>query len=270
MYVCIVRIRLYHIRIHVPIPILYFRNKWNSFWDGFDSAIHSNGALNKIDKYNYLNSLLEGPAARAVQGLTLTEANYGSAIELLKSRFGKPQQVISAHMDKLLHLPNCNPDKSSSFRFVYDKVSIHVRGLELLGVSSKEYGSLLIPIIMTKLPNDLRMRIARETSGDVWKIDEILEILRKEIEAREASERFKVAERQKHHEPSPRKPLPAIGSTLLSQEEGQFKICCVYCNAPHYSASCHTVTDLTKRREILVNTKRCFKCLRQGHEVRDC
>ena len=243
--------------------------KWNSFWDGFDSAIHSNGALNKIDKYNYLNSLLEGPAARAVQGLTLTQANYDSAIELLKSRFGKPQQVISAHMDELLHLPNCNPDKSSSLRFVYDKVSIHVRGLESLGVSSKEYGSLLIPIVMTKLPNDLRMRIARETSGDVWKIDEILEILQKEIEAREASERFKVAERQKHYEPSPRKPLPTIGSTLLSQGEVQFKIRCVYCNAPHYSASCPTVTDLTKRREILVNTKRCFKCLRQGHEVRD-
>ena len=244
--------------------------KWNSFWDGFDSAIHSNGALNKIDKYNYLNSLLEGPAARAVQGLTLTEANYDSAIELLKSRFGKPQQVISAHMDELLHLPNCNPDKSSSLRFVYDKVSIHVRGLESLGVSSKEFGSLLIPIVMTKLPNDLRMRIARETSGDVWKIDEILEILRKEVEAREASERFKVAERQKHYEPSPRKPLPTIGSTLLSQEEVQFKIRCVYCNSPHYSASCPTVTDLTKRREILVNAKRCFKCLRQGHEVREC
>ncbi|CAB4006955.1 G2 M phase-specific E3 ubiquitin- ligase, partial [Paramuricea clavata] len=60
------------------------------------------------------------------------------------------------------------------------------------------------------------------------------------------------------------------GSTLLSQEEVQFKIRCVYCNTPHYSASCPTVTDLTKRREILVNAKRCFKCLRQGHEVRDC
>ena len=218
-----------------------------------------------ISKLNLL-----GLAARAVQGLTLTEANYDSAIELLKSRFGKPQQVISAHMDELLHLPNCNPDKSSSLRFVYDKVSIHVRGLESLGVSSKEFGSLLVPIVMTKLPNDLRMRIARETSGDVWKIDEILEILRKEIEAREASERFKVAERQKHYEPSPRKPLPTIESTLLSQEEVQFKIRCVYCNSPHYSASCPTVTDLTKRREILVNANRCFKCLRQGHEVREC
>ena len=145
--------------------------KWNSFRDRFDSAIHSNGALNKIDKYNYLNSLLEGPVARAVQGLTLTGANYDSAIELLKSRFGKPQQVISADMDELMHLPNCNPDKSSLPRFVYDKVSIHVRGSESLGVSSKEYGSLLIPIVMTKLPNDLQMWIARDTSGDVWKFD---------------------------------------------------------------------------------------------------
>ena len=243
--------------------------KWNSFWDSFDSAIHSNEALSKIDKYNYLNSLLEGPAARAVQGLTLTEANYDTAIELLKSRFGKTQQVISAHMDELLHLPNCGTDKPSSLRFVFDKVRIHVRGLEALGVSSKEYGSLLIPIVMNKLPNDLRMRVARETSGDVWKIDEILEILRKEIEATEASERFKVAERQKHYESLPRKPLPTMGNTLLSQEK-EFKIRCVYCDAPHYSASCPTVTDLAKRREALVNGKRCFKCLRQGHEVRDC
>ena len=135
--------------------------KWRSFWDCFKAAVHSNQAISKIGKYNYLNSLLEGPAARAIQGLALTEANYNNAIELLQARFGKPQQVISAHMDELLRLPSCAGDKSSSLWYVYDKISVHVRGLEALGVSSKEYGSLLIPILMSKLPNDLRMRIAR-------------------------------------------------------------------------------------------------------------
>ena len=134
--------------------------KWRSFWDCFKAAVHSNQAISKIDKYSYLNSLLEGPAARAIQGLALTEANYDNTIELLQPRFEKPQ-VISAHMDELLRLPSCAGDKSSSLRYVYDKISVHVRGLEALGVSSKEYGSLLIPILMSKLPNDLRMRIAR-------------------------------------------------------------------------------------------------------------
>ena len=38
----------------------------------------------------------------------------------------------------------------------------------------------------------------------------------------------------------------------------------------HYSASCQSVTDPAKRKEILSQAKRCFNCLRQGHEVKDC
>ena len=244
--------------------------KWNSFWDSFKSSVHSNEAISTIDKYNYLNSLLEGPAARAIQGLALTEANYESAIQLLQARFGKPQQVISAHMDELLRLPSCTGDKSSSLRYVYDKISVHVRGLQALGVSSKEYGSLLIPILMSKLPSGLRMRIARESKGDTWNIDELLEILRVETEVREASERFKVGEPPKKQSDGPRTYPPSMGKTLLSQESDEFKIRCAFCDAPHYSASCQVVTDAVKRKEILMKAKRCFNCLRPGHGVKNC
>ena len=65
--------------------------KWNSFWDSFRSAIHENTGISTIDKFNYLNSLLEGSAARAIQGLTLTESNYEAAVDILKDRFGKTQ-----------------------------------------------------------------------------------------------------------------------------------------------------------------------------------
>ena len=60
-----------------------------------------------IDKFKYLYSLLEGPASRITQGLSLTVTNYDSAVELLQMRFGNLQQVITTHMDKLLKLPNC-------------------------------------------------------------------------------------------------------------------------------------------------------------------
>ena len=58
--------------------------KWHSFWDSFKSAVRENTTLSAIEKFNYLISLLEGAAYRAVQGLTLTEDNYNSAIELLQ------------------------------------------------------------------------------------------------------------------------------------------------------------------------------------------
>ena len=136
--------------------------KWHSFWDSFKSAVHKNTTLSAIERFNYLISLLEGAAYRAVQGLTITEDNYNSAIELLHERFGKPQQIISAHMDELLKIQGCNDsDRHSSLRYVYDKITVHIRGLASLGVNSAQYGSLLI--VMAKVPSELRLRIARVT-----------------------------------------------------------------------------------------------------------
>ena len=46
------------------------------------SAIHRNKRISNIDKFNYLNSAIEAAAARAIQGLTLTEVNNKSAVKL--------------------------------------------------------------------------------------------------------------------------------------------------------------------------------------------
>jgi len=78
--------------------------RWVSFWDSYESTIHSNFQLSKIDKFNYLQGLLDEAAAHSIKGLTLTEANYDSAIELLQKRF---KQTVAAHMDELIKIPVC-------------------------------------------------------------------------------------------------------------------------------------------------------------------
>ena len=55
--------------------------------------------------------------------------------------------------------------KLSALRYVYDKISVHVRGLTTLGISPEQYSSLLIPVIMSKLPNDIRLEVARRQEG---------------------------------------------------------------------------------------------------------
>ena len=117
--------------------------------------MHENTSISTIDKFNYLNSLLDGAAARTIQGLTLKESNYDSAVSLLQDRYGKPQHIISAHMEKIIKLPACSGEKPLALRYVYDKVNVNIRGLDSLGIRSDHYGSLLIPIIMTKLPQEL-------------------------------------------------------------------------------------------------------------------
>ena len=123
---------------------------WPAFWDSFKSAVHENAEIPTVDKFNYLNSLLEGTALKSIQGLTLTEGHYDSAVGMLKERFGDPQQIISSHMEGLLKIPSCSGDRSCSLRSVYDKIMVNIRGLEALGVTSEQYGSLLIPVIMSK------------------------------------------------------------------------------------------------------------------------
>ena len=78
--------------------------KWMTFWDTFESAVHNNPTLSSIDKFNYLNSLLESAAAEAIAGLTLMSANYEEAIATLRRRFGNKQLIANRHMDLLLNL----------------------------------------------------------------------------------------------------------------------------------------------------------------------
>ena len=82
--------------------------------------------MSPIDKFNYLGTLLEDEASRAIQGLPLTNA-YNVAIEILKDRFGKPQTIVTAHMDDLLKLPSLGSNcRVKDLNAVLDQLTIHV------------------------------------------------------------------------------------------------------------------------------------------------
>ena len=77
--------------------------KFTAWWDSFDSVIHQN-ELNDVDKFQYLRSLLAGEALNAITGLPPTSENYSHAIDILKSRFGKKDVMITSHMDEILKI----------------------------------------------------------------------------------------------------------------------------------------------------------------------
>ena len=171
------------------LPLLNGKiTEFQTFWNIFENTVHKNTSLSIIEKFNYLYTQLEGPALLVIKGLALTEENYQNAIDILKQRFGNTQVIISAHMDEMLKLPDCSTGRVCDLRRVYDKINVHVRGLEALGVKPGQYGSLLIPVIMSKLTPELRVQIARKTSNQLWKINDILTIIQMELQALEVSE----------------------------------------------------------------------------------
>ena len=239
--------------------------------------VHNNEEISSIEKFNYLFSYLEGDAARSIQGLALTNANYSVAVDLLKERFGQPQLIIAAHMDELLKLPSLSSNcRVREIRSTLDRLNIHVRGLDTLGVSAQQYGSLLTPVVMSKLPPDIRLIITRRKPGEVLDLSEIIDMLKAEVEAREASASLKPNEHS--HESKRQWDRPqssgvkniATGAFLNNSTTQSGNITCVYCLKQHYSASCTEVIDIGKRREILMRDHRCFLCLRKGHRAANC
>ena len=59
---------------------------WQSFWDQYSVAIHTNSSLSDIEKFNYLRSYLTETTGECITGLSLTSANYQKAVEILKER----------------------------------------------------------------------------------------------------------------------------------------------------------------------------------------
>ena len=71
-----------------------------------------------------------------------------------------------------------------------------MRGLESLGVKAEQYGSFLIPVIMSRLPAEVRLHVARVSTKDVWEINELLKVIQAEVEAREMSDTMKMQEKK--------------------------------------------------------------------------
>ena len=161
-------------------------SKWTFFWDSFEASVHKNESLNAIDKFNYLNSLLERSAAEAISELSHGASNYEEAIDILKARFGNKQQIVNRHMEILLNLDSVTSHYHvRSLRQLHDTVESNVRSLKSLGVSRESYGGLQSSILMNKLPQEFRLAITREMGDDDWQLDQLLDIFKRELEAGE-------------------------------------------------------------------------------------
>ena len=83
--------------------------------------------MDNVVKCSYLKVHLEGVAVDSIAELKVSNATYGKAIKLLKSRFGDDQIIISTHMDKLLNIPDLESlNGIKKLREMCDRIETHV------------------------------------------------------------------------------------------------------------------------------------------------
>ena len=95
---------------------------------------------------------------------------------------------IQVNMDSLLNLQYSLNETIAHLKQVFDNINLHFLCLESLRAKKENYGSLLIMIIIKRMPKDIALQVSSETKSDIWSMKDILEIILKEIEARETCE----------------------------------------------------------------------------------
>eukprot|EP00794_Sanderia_malayensis_P001256 gene1256-biopygen483 len=276
------------IKVNLPkLELKKFEGKiyeWQEFWDGYASAIHENEQLASVDKFKYLKSLLEEPARGVIKGIPITEANYELAVTLLEKRYAKPSIIQREHINQMINIqPVFSERNVTKLRLLYDKVETHFRGLEAQEVDQTSYSSIVVPVILDKIPENVRYNMIRSSSSDhlEWNMKEMLTALERELVIREShTSPFKsstsstsqgTGSQQEKGWLRPKREQGFEGTANALLATKNFKKKCVFClEEDHASEDCQKVKDISERKSILKKFARCFNCLNSGHRSFQC
>ena len=150
-------------------------------------------------------------------------------------------------------------------------------------MTGDQYGVILTPLILSRLPQDVRLEWAREGEGRESDLDWLLTFLASEINRRERSQSFR--DTTTTHDPvvttceeKVRSARKASASTLHvhSSASGSedVHVSCDMCGVKGHTAErCWNLTKLStvsERRSKVQMCGLCFRCLRRDHVAKDC
>ena len=153
-----------------------------------------------------------------------------------------------------------------------------------MNVETTTYGSLLIPVLNERIPDDLRMVISRKFGARIWTMDEMLQYFNEELQAKERCVSYKKPDDTRERRNKSEKLDEFSAANLHSQSERkndrntisksnfgkEDDRKCVYCGNSQVPSRCKIVTNPLSRIAILRRKARCFLCLNFSHRAYEC
>ena len=150
-----------------------------------------------------------------------------------------------------------------NLRKLLDQAESSVRNTKSLKVETNLYRQLQVPLLKEKLPNDLTLRIACEIENDVWLLDDMLGILKKEVERQERSILVRKSLLIKINRVN--MITQVLHCLVLKIEQIKSHVFCGLLN--HKSIKCLKVSNPAARKEICKKSTLCFICFDKNHNA---
>ncbi|XP_077867313.1 uncharacterized protein LOC144356396 [Saccoglossus kowalevskii] len=189
--------------------------------------------------------------------------------------------------------PENNP---ASLRHFHDDLETTIRALRALGRDEQNFGELLIPMLLDKLPIDFQRQLTRAKGRNAWTLTTLNEAMINEISVLSVGHEPTMFQPDTYqptvsafrtqvnrtpvdkcnetnpqnisafHGSSLRRP-PRQSTTRYSKRKNYQN--CAFCEGPHKSLNCTTYNNYKDRIDIVKRNSLCFNCLGK-HAVRAC
>ncbi|XP_022166573.1 uncharacterized protein LOC111031094 [Myzus persicae] len=258
--------------------------EWQGFDDLFNSIMSHAPDLPDVERFEFLKTSLEGEAKTVIAHLPLTSANYHSAWELLRARYGNRRDLARIHIQALLAPRKVLSTDACSIKSQINAIREHTAALDNLSLTTRQWSPLLVHIFEQHLDYELRARWEL-ILGDRHQpqLTEFVEFLHSHVRAAEArAGHYSTASpgtadsvRIKSKPTPSRGPRSTVSSKVLvaaTKSTSSTTISCPLCNQTHSIRQC-ALFESQKPSERFQTAKKlqlCINCLGSGHTPTAC
>ena len=129
--------------------------QWHEWYGQFKCAIDSQSLTDDV-KLTYLKTLVTGKAKTAIAEFAYCGTIYKDALRTLERKFGQPQAVVSAHLDKLSSFPPLKMHNSSNIINYSGCISSLAGVFKSLSYDSDLKSAALLNTAVQKLPPNMK------------------------------------------------------------------------------------------------------------------
>jgi hypothetical protein len=256
--------------------------EWQGFEDLFQSILSHAPDLPDVERFEYLKTSLEGEALSLISHLALTAANYSSAWDILRARYGNKRDLARIHFDALVapQIVKCND--AQSIKNVINTILEHTAALDNLQFVTRQWSPLLVYMFEKHLDYELRARW-EQTIGDNHnpQITEFVDFLRSYVRSAEVHQcrsgsyvqNSKPVKSIKSHQSSPAHFRSTTSHRVLTTTTSQPPATkCPLCQVTHSIRQCPLFRGKTpnERFQIAKDHNLCINCLGAGHASVNC
>ncbi|XP_066141168.1 uncharacterized protein [Euwallacea fornicatus] len=235
---------------------------WQRFRDMFMAVIHDNHALSDAQRFYYLEASLRGEPKTLLASLAPTNANYAIAWDLLERRYQNTKFIINSHLKEIMEFPALAKESHIALRNFSNHFFKNFRALESLGEKVREWNTMWIYILVSKLDISTRREWERYSQGiNSPKIDQFNEFLMQRCQVLEAVDSRVWSNPKKSNE-----------SRSFATTSTTYRPACPFCKGEHFIYSCEEFKRLSisNRFEKVKRMNLCTNCLRHGHKLSEC